>query len=63
MSKQCLERLIIKIGLTPVECNASRAELLKFVETLRHEFENKSLYEARHFLGTETSGISIGLIS
>jgi hypothetical protein len=29
-----------------VENDASRAELLEFVETLRHECENKSLNEA-----------------
>jgi hypothetical protein len=28
-----------------VESNAGRAESLEFVKTLRHEFENKSLYE------------------
>ena len=33
------------------ESNASRAELLEFVETLRHDYENKSLYEAWHFCG------------
>jgi hypothetical protein len=32
MSKPWLERLIIKIGLTAVESNASRADLLDFVE-------------------------------
>ena len=32
-----------------VECDASRAELLEFVETSRHECENKSLYEAWQF--------------
>ena len=29
-----------------VESDASRAELLKFVETLKHEGEKNSLYEA-----------------
>jgi hypothetical protein len=33
-----------------VESDASRAELLEFVETLRHECENKSMYEAWQFL-------------
>ena len=33
------------------ENNASRAKLLEFVETLRQECENKSLYEARQFCG------------
>ena len=32
-----------------VESDASRDELLEFVETLRHESENKSLYEAWQF--------------
>jgi hypothetical protein len=51
MSEQWLERLIVKFGLTVVESDASRAELLEFVETLRHECENKSLYEAWQFCG------------
>ena len=51
MPKQWLERLIIKFRFTVVESDASRAELLEFVETLRHECENKSLYEAWQFCG------------
>jgi hypothetical protein len=46
MSKQCFERLIIKFGFTAVESDASRVELLEFLETLRHKCKNKSLYEA-----------------
>ena len=34
-----------------VESSASRAELLEFVQTLRHKCENKSLYEAWQFCG------------
>ena len=37
MSKQWLKRLFINFGLATVDSNASRAKLLKFVETLRHE--------------------------
>ena len=51
MSEQWLERLIIKFRFTAVESDASRAKLLEFVETLRHECENKSLYEAWQFCG------------
>ena len=46
MLEQQLERLIIKLGLTPVKSDACRAYVLEFVETLVHECENKSLYEA-----------------
>jgi hypothetical protein len=48
MSKQWLERLVIKFGLITVESNASRAELLEFVE-IEHECENKLLHEAWQF--------------
>ena len=48
-SEQGLEELIINIGLTTVESDASRAELLEFVKTLRHECENKLLYETWQF--------------
>ena len=41
-----MKRLIIKFGLMTVESFAIKAELLEFLETLRHECENKSLYEA-----------------
>ena len=51
MSKQWLTRLIIKFGLMMVESYASRADLLEFVETLRHECENKALYGALQFCG------------
>jgi hypothetical protein len=50
MSHQWLERLIIKFGSRTIESDASRDELLEFVETLRQECENKSLYEAWQFL-------------
>lgn len=52
MSEQWLERLIIKLGLMAVESDTSSAELVKFVETLRHECVNKSLYEAWRFCGS-----------
>ena len=45
MSHQWLKRLIVKFGLTVVENDASRAELIEFVETLRHECENKKMVE------------------
>ena len=45
VSKWWLESLIMKFGSTVVECDASRAYLFDFVETTRHECENKSLYE------------------
>jgi hypothetical protein len=51
ISQQGLERLIINFGLMVVESDVSRAKLLEFVETLRHECENKSLYEAWQFCG------------
>ena len=41
-----VERLIIKFRLTAVESDASRLKLLEFVESLRHNCENKLLYEA-----------------
>jgi hypothetical protein len=41
-----LERLTSKFKLLEAERDASRDELLDFVETLRHEWENKSLLEA-----------------
>ena len=41
-----LERLVINFGSVAVDNDASRAELLEFVKTLRHECENKSLFEA-----------------
>ena len=63
MSEQWLERLIIKFGLMAVESDASRAELLEFVETLRHECENKSLYEAWQFCGGINEWYTIGHIS
>jgi hypothetical protein len=34
-----------------VESHAKKAELLEFVKTLRHEYENKSLYKAWQFCG------------
>ena len=37
MLKQWLESLTKKIGLTTIKNDASRAELLEFLETLRHE--------------------------
>jgi hypothetical protein len=47
-----LERwLIMKFGLTAVESDTNRAELLEFVKTLRHECESQSLYEAWQFCG------------
>ena len=46
-----LEGLLVTFGLTAVESDANRTELLEFVETLRHECENKSLYEAWQFSG------------
>lgn len=49
MSKQWLERLNIKFGSMALGSDARRARLLVFVETLRHECENKSLYEACQF--------------
>ena len=51
MSHQWLKRLIVKFGLTTVENDASRAKLLDFWKTLRHECENKPLYEAWWFCG------------
>ena len=50
-SKQWLERLIIKFGLTMVESDGSRVELLEFVKTLRQECENKIVYETWKFCG------------
>ena len=52
MSEQWLKRLIIQFGLTAVESDASKAELLEFVETLRHG----------KFVGVLMSGIPIGHI-
>ena len=46
MSEPLLERLVMKVGLTTFKSNACRAKLHEFVETLWHECENKSLYEA-----------------
>ena len=34
-----------------VESNPSRVVSFEFVQNLRHEFENKSLYKARQFFG------------
>ncbi len=44
--KHWLERLTSKFKLLETQRDASRDELLEFVETLRHECENKSLLEA-----------------
>ena len=57
MAEVWSERLIMKFGLMSVESNASRVELLAFVEKLRYACKNKSLY------GASKSGISIGHIS
>ena len=38
-----------KFGSMLVESNASRAKLFEFVEIMRHERENKSLYDAWQF--------------
>ena len=46
MSKQWLERLIIKSRSIAFESNASRTKLLEFVEILKHECENKPAYKA-----------------
>ena len=64
ISEQWLKRLIIKFGLMAVESDASRVELLEFVETLRHECENKSLCTRYvNFVRVSMSGIPIGHIS
>lgn len=49
MVEQWLKKFIKKFGLMLVESDASRANLLEFVETLKHECENKSFYEAWWF--------------
>ena len=62
MSKQWLESSIIKFGLMAVESDASRLELLEFVETLRHECENISLYKQGNFVGHQqvpTRGVTL----
>lgn len=46
MSKVMTGEFYYKFGLTIVESDASRAELLEFVDTLRHELENKFLHKA-----------------
>lgn len=43
--EQVLERLIIKFELAVVESYANRDELLEFVGTFWHKYENKSLYK------------------
>ena len=52
VSEPWLERLIMKFALMVIESNESRAELLEFVETMRHECENESLFEAWQFRGS-----------
>ena len=59
MSYQWLERLIITIVSTTVESNPSRADL-ESLETLRHECDNMSSYEAWQFCGVSTSSVPIG---
>ena len=62
--EQWLEKLNIKFRLMTIESNASRAKLVKFVETLRHECVKRLLYEAWQFCGgIKTSGIPIDHIS
>jgi len=46
-----LERLIIKYVVMAIESDESRAKLLKFEETLRHECDTKSLYATWQFCG------------
>ncbi len=47
MLEQWLKTSIIKFKPAKSQCDASRVELLiEFVETLRHESENKSFTEA-----------------
>ena len=43
--------MVREIDHTTVESNASRAKLLEFVESLRHECENISLHETWQFCG------------
>jgi hypothetical protein len=45
MSEQWLKGLILKFGLMMVESDLRRAELLEFVQILRHGYENISFYE------------------
>ena len=45
-----IEELYYEFGLTIVD-GATRAELLEFVESLRHEFENKLPYKTWQFCG------------
>lgn len=49
--EQRFEKVNIKSRLTTIQSNASRAELVKSVETLRHECVKKSLYETWQFCG------------
>ena len=46
MSKHWLEKSSIKFEFIAVERDAHRAKLLEFLKTLRHECEDRELYEA-----------------
>jgi len=54
--------LFQKFRLTKVESYASRAKLLKFVKSLKHETKKKYLVEALRFYGGITNDMSIGHI-
>jgi hypothetical protein len=60
MSKPWLERLIIKIGLMAVESNASRADLLDFVENFEAWMRKQIIIWGMAICGGTPSGKPIG---
>ena len=46
--KLSLERILLKIRYTKEENDMCKGKLLEFTETLRHECENKKIFEAWH---------------
>jgi hypothetical protein len=61
--KTMVEKLIIKFGLTAVESDPRRAELLEFVKNLRHVCDTNRCVRHGGFVGASMSGMSIGHFS
>ena len=47
-----LERILLKFQYTEEESDMCKGELLEFTETLRHECENKTIFEAWRICGS-----------
>ena len=47
-----LERILLKYQYTEEEKDMCKGELLEFTETLRHECENKTIFEAWRICGS-----------